>query len=165
MIKHSLTLSCTVALAGFLVSGCAMSGYGSLLALQQDDIITIEMLLENWEDYEIHFTGLSRAHPSAVIFDLKGDKLGMLAKNWIKVEDKEMLKGLVNAIGTKPPVSGYSPGLKMVLGPDSNLYGYMYTSWNHAVLKAVDENTLSVYGIPLPPYLEMGWERSRFEDP
>jgi len=40
-----------------------------------------------------------------------------------------------------------------VYGPDGHLYGYMFTSWDHAVMRMVDEKTLFVNDIPMPPYL------------
>ena len=165
MIRKYSSFLCTTRLAGFLVSGCALSRYGRLQIPERSDAVTIQELLKTWEDYEIHFAGLNTAHPSAVLFDPKGDDQGFLTERWFKVEDKDMLDDLVDSIQRQMPIGGYSPRLWKVIGPNSQLYGYMFTSWNHAVLKAVDENTLFVYDLPMPPYLEIDGDASDVRAP
>ena len=35
-------------------------------------------------------------------------------------------------------------------------YGYLFTGWSHIVLKKIDDDTLSVYGLDDPPeYLDI----------
>jgi hypothetical protein len=152
MRKHAL-FSVAILSAALLVSGCALNRYGKLSMPDSADPVTVERLLENWESYEIYYTGLHAGHPSAVLFDRKDDDRNFMTDRWFKVRDKEMLHDLVDAVQRQLPISGYYPRLWRVLGPDGHLYGYLFTSWDHAVMKSVDEKTLFVNDIPMPPYL------------
>jgi hypothetical protein len=39
-----------------------------------------------------------------------------------------------------------------ILGPDDQFYGYMYTAWDHVLIKEVDNKTLWVDDIPMPRF-------------
>jgi hypothetical protein len=64
-----------------------------------------------------------------------------------------LLDDLVDLIKWQLPIGVFYPRLFKVIGPDGHLYGYMFTSWDHAVMRAVDEKTLFVNELPMPPYL------------
>ena len=76
----------------------------------------------------------------------------MTNDRWSRVEDKLMLAGIMDAMQSQPAAGGYYPRLWLVLGPDNHVYGYMVTAWDRAVMKVMDEKTLYVYDMPLPPY-------------
>ena len=138
---------------GLLVSGCALTQYGRLQVVEKTDPVTVDTLANNWEAYEIYYTGQHAGHPSAVLFERKDDERGFTSTRWVKVKDKELLDGLISNIRSQPPMGPHYPRLWRVVGADGHLYGYMFTAWNHAVLKPVDEKTLFVHDLPLPPYL------------
>lgn len=152
-MRRRCTLALAVFLVGLLVSSCAFTRYGRLSMPDRADSVTVETLVKNWEDYEIYYAGLHAGHPSAVLFDRKDDDRGFMTGRWFEVKDKDVLDGLVDSIQRQLPISVYSPRLWEVVGPDGHLYGYMFTSWNHAVMKPVDEKTLFVNDLALPPYL------------
>jgi hypothetical protein len=143
----------SILLAGLLVSGCALNQYGSLQMVKRTDAVTVEALQNHWEDYEIHYSGVHAGHPSAVLFDRKDDDRGFVSERWFKVTDKDLLDDLVDLIKRQLPIGVFYPRLFNVIGPDGHLYGYMFTSWDHAVMRAVDEKTLFVNELPMPPYL------------
>lgn len=155
MSKNYLFMPCIIVLTGFLISGCVLARYGKLQTPERLDAVTIETLLNSWEDYEIHYAGLNSNHPSAVLFDKKGDDRGYLTERWFRVTDKDMLDRLVDSIQRQMSVGGYYPRLWKVVGPHSHFYGYMFTSWDHVLLKVVDDKTLFVGDLPLPPSLEI----------
>jgi hypothetical protein len=140
-------------LAGLLISGCTTTQYGKLQMPDRPDRVTVETLKKNWEDYEINYAGVHAGHPSAVLFERKDDDRGFATGRWFGVRDKELLDDLIDSIQKQLPVAGYYPRLWDVLGPDGHLYGYLFTSWDHAVLRAVDKKTLFVDDLPMPPYL------------
>jgi hypothetical protein len=154
-----------ILLVGLLMSGCAFSPYGRLVLPDRTDALTLETLVRHWEDYEIHYAGVHAGHPSAVLFDRKDDDRGFMTERWFKVKDKEMLDDLVDSIQRQLPLAGYSPRLWRIIGPDGRLYGYLFTSWDHAVMKSVDENTLFVNDLPMPPYLAIDGNGSDFRTP
>jgi hypothetical protein len=129
------------------------------------DALTLETLVRHWEDYEIHYAGVHAGHPSAVLFDRKDDDRGFMTERWFKVKDKEMLDDLVDSIQRQLPLAGDSPRLGRIIGPDGRLYGYLFTSWDHAVMKSVDENTLFVNDLPMPPYLAIDGNGFDFRTP
>jgi len=103
----------------------------------------------NWEDYHVYYAGLSMGNPSAVLFDPKGDNNRLLNDKWIRVKSPEELSELISWL--EADIRFY-PSLWRVLSPDNRLYGFMYTSaMSHAVIKVVDNRTMWVDDIPLPP--------------
>ncbi|MBN2034014.1 MAG: hypothetical protein JW836_12110 [Deltaproteobacteria bacterium] len=141
-------------LAGLLLTvyGCASKGYIRTRMVHPDQI-SVQSLLETWQDYTIHFTGHGRGHPSAVLFKPKSDGKVVIADRWWKVEQYEILADLVDSIQRQLPIAYYYPRLLQLMGPDNHRYGYVFTSWDHVVAKLVDERTIIIYDLPLPPYL------------
>jgi len=136
----------------FISVGCA--GYGKLsLRFGPDEKITVQSLVENWQDYNLLGAGQDVKHPSAVIFDPKGDDKALTGDRWFEIGEKETLEAIVDYISRELQTSPYYPRLWKILGPNGDLYGYMYTAWTHATLKSVDEKTMFVYDLPLPPSL------------
>jgi len=152
-MKRYITLPLFLLLSWVLASGCALRGYGKLQAVGKTEAFTVQNLKERWHDYEVHYAGVHAAHPSAVMFDRKDDDRIIVADRWFKVQNKELLDELVYHIQGQLPYVGYYPRLWRIYGPDGHLYGYMFTSWDHAVMRMVDEKTLFVNDIPMPPYL------------
>jgi hypothetical protein len=153
-MRKLLSLTCTAFLIGLLASGCALSNYGSLRLPHKSDAVTISSLQGNWQDYEIHYAGIHAGHPSAVLFDRKDDGREIVTERWSRVKTKETLDDLVDSIERQLLIAAYYPRLWKIIGPDGHIYGYMFTAWDHAVMRAVDENTLIVNDLPLPPYLK-----------
>jgi hypothetical protein len=107
---------------------------------------TIKEVYRNWKDYHVYYTGPSIGHPSAILFDPKGDPNTLVNDKWIRVKSQEELSELIGWLGV-----GIYPALWRVLSPDNRLYGFMYTSsMSHAVIKVVDNKTMWVDDVPLP---------------
>jgi hypothetical protein len=70
--------------------------------------------------------------------------------SWVQVKDEETLSKLYRSLWVD--IRFYYPKLWRILGPDDRFYGYMYTAWDHAVIKVVDERTLWVEGLPTRPF-------------
>jgi hypothetical protein len=132
----------------FILSGCAWLGsYGSLG--RPDDRMTIDRLHENWRDYRVHYGGLSLSSPSALLFEIKGDRRLALHRNWSEIRSREELDTVIGWLNANPNFRSY---LMAVRGPDSHVYGYIYTSYTYVYLKEEDEKTLYVGDLPLPPF-------------
>jgi hypothetical protein len=140
-----------VILISLSLAGCAgLDGYGKLrLQPGGKDKITPEKLLENWKDYDIHYTGLSISKPSAVLFDPKGDDRTIQChKWWVRIEDQETLKEVMSWLTFD---NHFDPVVWRILGPGDEFYGYMYTWWNNPLIKVVDEHTLYIDDLSMPP--------------
>ncbi len=132
----------------FAVSGC--SGYGKLrLQEQGKDKVTPEHLARNWKEYNIYFAGISYNKPSALLFDPRGDsKTLQVHPWWERVEDEGTLHEILKWMEFR---KDFDPVVWRILGPKGDFFGYMYTAWNHARMKVVDENTLWVDQLSMPP--------------
>jgi len=149
--------------------GCShFKSYGKLRQQSGDGKrVTIQDLKENWNDYIIYYAGyygsLSIKHPSAVMFDPRNDSKGLVGDKWTMVKDKHTLSELISSIQSQGSVGGFYPRLWRVLGPDEQLYGFLFTAWDHVVTKVIDDKIMWVYDLPSPPYLSIdGDEKNRF---
>ena len=149
----------------FLISGC-LSNYGKLRQQSRDvDRVTIQYLEENWNDYIIYYAGyygsLSINHPSAVMFDPRNDKKELVGDKWTMVKDERTLSELINSIHSQQPAGGLYPRLWKIVGPDQQFYGYLFTAWDHAVTKVINDTKMWVYDLPSPPYLSIDGDGER----
>ena len=143
------------------LSGCA-TYTGARSQMVYGNRITVQGLVKDWQNHNIYFTGHGRGHPSAVLFEPKDDDRAIIADRWWKVETYEVLADLVDSIQRQLPIGFYYPRLLELVGPDNHRYGYALTSWDHVVVKLIDDRTMVVYDLPLPPYLAIdGGDRLR----
>jgi len=111
--------------------------------------ISIGQLHQNWDHYDIYYAGHSTAFPAAVMFDPKGDERKLVSDAWIPVENRETLSRIIDRLWVDTQYT--YPKLWRILGPDNQLYGYMYTAWDHAVMKTADAGVLWVRDLPHRP--------------
>ncbi len=132
-----------------LVSGCSgTTNYGKLRAEpSRGYTATVDELVEKWQSYHVTYAGVAVDNPSAVMFDPKGDERTLVSDKWIALRDQAELSLLIDSLNAN---YGYYPVLWRVLGPDDQFYGYMYSAWDHVVIKVVDERTLWVDDLPMP---------------
>lgn len=157
-MKKYIDLAVIGAISVILIFGC--SGYGKLkYQSQYREKVTIQKLIENSDDYYIYYSGYAINNSSGIMFDPKKDNKTLMPSNaWTKVEGNERVSEVVSwlKIQNSP---GYFLRLFKILGPNDQLFGYLFTGWQHVVFKVVDERTLFVYGLPDPPhYFDYGPE-------
>ena len=119
------------------ITGC--SGYARLrLQSGQNETMTVEKLKESWQNYHILYAGLEPNVPSAIIFDRKDDDRKIVGERWWELKDAKTLSDTIEWIQKQTIVGPYYPRLWKILGPDDYLYGYLFTAWDHAVMRLVD---------------------------
>jgi len=112
--------------------------------------VTLEKLVQNWKDYDVHYAGVSLDQAAALLFDPKSDGRRVEPHEWwSKVEDQETLKEIVAWMNLNQPYE--KPTLYQVLGPDGRLFGYLYTMRTGGWIEARDENTLWIEDMSLRP--------------
>lgn len=161
---------CLFALLGAAGLVVALNGCSTQLGVRSQkvygDRVTVQDLVRNWQEHSVYYAGHGRGHPSAVLFDPKDDDRVIIAHRWWKVEEYEVLTDLVDSIQRQVPIAYYYPKLLELLGPDNQRYGYAFTSWDHVPGNMVNDHTLQVYDLPLPPYLAIdGGDRLRERRP
>jgi hypothetical protein len=139
----------------FVVAGCA--SYGKLrLQSGPGENMTIQQLKENWQNYHILATGVEPGVPSAIVFDRKDDGREIIGERWWELKDYKSVSDTIGWIESQISPGPYYPRLWKILGPDDHLYGYMFTSWDSAVMSVGEDKTLSLLDIPMPPSMAVG---------
>jgi len=138
-----------------VVAGCG--SYGKLrLQRGSGEMMTIQQLKENWQNYHILATGIEPGVPSAIVFDRKDDGRTVIGERWWELDDYKSVSNTIDRIEAEI-TSGFSyPRLWKMLGPDEHLYGYMFTAWDSAVMIVGEDNTLSLLDIPMSPSMAVG---------
>ena len=135
--KRRITL---VLIAVLIMAGGCMdsSKYGRLMTAGPD--MTIDQLLKNWQDYNVHWAGVNTELVNAILFDPKNDDRGFsLQHYWVPIKDKANLSEVmrwINVFRVEPP------SLYRVVGPGDKTFGYLYMLSSSPVIKVVDERTL-----------------------
>ena len=83
------------------------------------------------------------------MFDPKGDDRKLISDKWIPIKDQVELSMLVRYMRSN---YHFHPVLWRVLDPDNDFYGYIYSARQDVVMKVVDDQTMWVDDLPLPPY-------------
>jgi hypothetical protein len=134
----------------FLVTGCAtlFGNYGKTKYLRNtDDPTTIQDLIDNWENYDIHYSGRGVKLPLGIMFDPKGSDTTLTGERWYKVEDQETLIEITKWIYV---FTSYEPELSQILGPDGRFYGYLYPSYGFMILKQTGDNEMFAFELKEP---------------
>jgi hypothetical protein len=146
----------------FLLSGCAwLKGYGKVrLATEYGDGMTIQKLQENWTHYYVSYAGISVSNPAGIMFDPKDDGRKLVGDRWTRVEDGKTISEIISWIKT---YIQFYPRLHVILGPDNQLFGYIYYAWgyDYVVTKVIDDHTLYVYDLESPNYFMDRFEPER----
>ena len=132
----------SVFLIALIISSCAswQKNYGKLRMIHKSqNEVTIQDLIDKWEDYDIYYAGVYGPYHWGIMFDPKNNDTTLVGDQWKKVEDKESL--LENIKWIKNPDQ-----LNEILGPDGLFYGYLSYSYGPVTLKIIDEKKMYVFG-------------------
>ena len=139
--------------------GCS-GNYGTIKnQTESESKATKRELIDNWSDYDIWLSYSGAYEPSrivAIIFLTKNDNMELMLEgsgNKVKVKDQDMWTEVLKENTTSDGeltlvrrVGGRSStGVQEILGPDSQLYGFIvYQEWTMDVdrVELVDDNTL-----------------------
>ena len=133
-----------------MISGCAswQKNYGKLKDVTKgQNEVTIQSLIDQWDDYNTYYAGRDERFPLGVIFDPKNNDTTLQGDRWKNIEDKEMLIKILDRIERQ---TEYFPWLKRILGPDDRLYGYLYHSFGPAVFKRIDDKSMYAFDLEDP---------------
>lgn len=150
IIKKSLYIA--IAIVPFIIGtlGCApLNHYGRLsTGPWGGHSMTIEKLYENWGNYYVYYSGVNKGLLGGIMFDPRDDGRKLVGHEWwTKVRDRELLSELLIWISFHP----YQTRLYKILGPDNELYGYLYSMRSDVLIKKIDDKTLWIDELVLPP--------------
>ena len=154
-----------ILILGVMFFGCvSLHGNYGMVKMVPDSQgnVTIQDLIDKWEDYNIYFSdgydGGNNARASlGVMFDPKDNDTMLVGDMWHPVRDK---KTLIEATKWIYPTTQYEPWLSEILGPDGQLYGYLYYSYGGVVLKKIDNNKIYVLDLERPREEGLGDEET-----
>jgi hypothetical protein len=140
--KHHALMASILLVA--LVLGCATTGgYGTMRVVESGGM-TVQTLVNNWEDYKVYSAGIGNL-AAAVVFDPKNDgKTLNMGSRWVRVTDQNSLNAQIGLLAQRPGAGGMLPRLWTILGPDGSAYGYVFTILDHLVIDVIDNNTMLV---------------------
>ncbi|MBC8418027.1 MAG: hypothetical protein H8E10_05475 [Desulfobacterales bacterium] len=149
--KRLFSIPLLFLLVSVLMTGClGLENYGTLRVASGKWGATIQEVIDNWQDYDIYYAGLSYKSPSAVMFDPRKGGKRLVSDKWVPVTEQSVLKTIVDWLNS---YINYPPTLWKLLGPKGDFFGYMYTSaTEQVVVKQIDPDTMWVDDIPLPPF-------------
>lgn len=143
-----------------IVSGCSfnMENYGRVRMVSgTNNGVTIQDLIDRWDDYNIYYAGYGVRFPLGIMFDPKDNDTTLVGERWRKVADKKTLIKITEWIY---PTTQYEPWLSEILGPAGRFYGFLYYSYGFVVLKKMDQNTMCVLDLERPHEEGMGTKES-----
>lgn len=138
-----------------LIAGCATLRNTAQLGTPEvnNQIVTVQDLVKNWEAYSIYYAGISDDTPTAILFDPKNDDKALAGKRWEKVEDQKLLTSMIDFVER---YTQFDPRLYGIVGPDQQVYGYVFSPTNEVYMKVADGKTIYVYDIESPLYKNDG---------
>ncbi|MBW2000049.1 MAG: hypothetical protein JRJ29_19075 [Deltaproteobacteria bacterium] len=150
--KGSSMIALGVAL--LLLSACVSAGPGERARVvaqsgKTGNKVTIQQLQENWQDYFIHYSGVKITQPVGILFDPKGDgKTIKVGSWWGKVEDRKRLRTAVEWMNARSSAS--FPQVSLILGPNEQVFGYVYT-YNPVPVRTrvISDTEIFVYDLSL----------------
>jgi hypothetical protein len=133
----------------FMVVGCAgeLTNRGRIVAQSlRGEKVTIEKLTEDFAKYDVYYSGVKPTVAESVLFCPKeGDTKITPDKWWIKVKDQAELKNIAKWMNTITYYHKTLPAVQLVMGPNSRLFGYVY-SYNFQIdSRVVSDTELIVY--------------------
>jgi hypothetical protein len=107
--------------------------------------MTIDKLVNSWQDYDIYYAGYRQDLATGIMFDPKKDDLRLLGDWWAKIDSKESLDFVLKWMNFPRDTFFATIPLYRMIGPGEKVYGYMYTPFIHVTFKQVDEKSMYVY--------------------
>ena len=134
-----------VLLAMLVVPQGAIGGhYGKLVLVSRGaDQMSIGMLQKDWQDYTVYYVGVDISTALATVFWPKSQAKTLTGDRWTEVKDQDKVARLIRVIHSRSNIPGRWARLWKILGPDGDVYGYMYSYRNRAVIKS-ENGSLSV---------------------
>ena len=149
MNKHlylaALILSCLV----FCSCASMSANYGKIKNLtgKRKKEVTIDLLVENWADYDIYYAGMGVKFALGIMFDPQKNNTKLTGDAWKKIEDQETLKECLRWIYL---TTQQFPWLAELLDPDDRFLGYLYYAGGPASLKKIDDSTFYMFDLENP---------------
>lgn len=131
----------------FLIVGCVSEGgnRGRIVAQSpKGERVTIQQLTDDFAKYNVYYAGTKPADAVTVLFCPKDkDKTITPDRWWNKVGDQASLSNSVSWMQTRNAAS--RPSVQLVMGPNSQVFGYVYSFSFQIRTQVVSDKEMIVY--------------------
>ncbi len=106
--------------------------------------ISLQELVQNWEDYDILYAGWSVTDLYGIMFDPKDNDMKLGGNRWKKIEDQDTREKIFGQVSDKTRYPS------RIVGPDDEFYGYILyikregARTQRAVVRVVDDHNLTI---------------------
>ena len=130
--------------------GCA--GFGKLqVECAYDCQKELQPLLDDFSSYHVYYAGQDPDLAAAILFDPIDDSRRIQPGRWKRLVDREMA---LEVIRTLEADREFYPKFMRVLGEEGNVYGYLYTPYQHVPVKQQDVGVIRIYNLRQPAHLQ-----------
>ena len=133
-----------------LFMGCA--GFGQL---QVDCLYNCEQdvrsLVDDFDDFFVYYAGQDTDLPAAILFDPRDDDREIRPGKWKDLNDPGEASHIIDIMEADVQ---FPPKLYTVLGEQQEVYGYLYTPYQHVPVKQVAPKAVQLNYLPQPRHLQ-----------
>jgi len=132
----------------FFITVCVSEGKrarGRVIAQpRKGEQVTLQQLTDDFEKYKVYYAGEKPAVAVAVLFCPEGKDVKLTPDRWWEiVADQEALSNVTSWMQSR--ADRHRPTVQLITGPNSQVFGYVYT-WNiNTRLKVVSDKEILVY--------------------
>jgi len=145
--KKNIGMSIAGIVLVFFIAGCVSNkdARGRVIAQPRGgEQVSIQQLTDDFAKYKVYYAGVKPADAVSVLFIPKdSDKTLTPDRWWNIVNDQKTLSGTVSWIQSRADV--HLPTVQLIMGPNSQLFGYIYTYNIFTKLKVVNDKEMIVY--------------------
>ena len=130
--------------------GCA--GFGKLqVECAYDCHEEVLALMNDFSRYHVYYAGQDPDLAAAILFDPGDDSRRIQPGRWKRIGDKEMAWEVIRNLEADPE---FYPKFMRVLGEKGNVFGYLYSPYQHVPVKQQDVGVISIYNLRQPAHLQ-----------
>jgi hypothetical protein len=135
----------------FLIIGCVSKkdDRGRVIAQpRKGEKVSIQQLTDDFTKYKVYYAGIKPVVAVGVLFIPKDSDRTLTPDRWWNiVEDQKYLSNIVSWVLARADI--HLPTVQLIMGPNSQMFGYIYTYNINTKLKVLSENEILVYA-PVP---------------
>jgi hypothetical protein len=145
--KKNIGMSVAGIVLVFFIAGCVSEGgnRGKVTAQPRGgEQVSIQQLTDGFVKYKVYYSGTKPADAVSVLFCPKDtDKTLSPDRWWNIVEDQKALSNIVSWMRTRENLANLS--VQFVMGPNSQVFGYVYTFNYNTRVQVVSDKEMIVY--------------------
>ena len=145
--KRNIGMIVTGMVLVFFITVCVSEGRarGRIVAQsRKGEQVSIQQLTDDFAKYKVYYAGTKPADAVTVLFCPKdNDKTITPDRWWNKVGDQASLSNSVSWMQTRNAAS--RPSVQLVMGPNSQVFGYVYSFSFQIRMRVVNDKEMIVY--------------------